>query len=190
MANRAGYNPDDKVSKSSKGYDVAIAGLLSGVVTRSIVQPLDVFKVRYQLQIEAKTEAKYQSFRQMFKTMLKEEGITAFWKGHLPAQYLSAVFMTSQFYGVDLFTRSVHTNFPSLKDSPSKRTFVISLGGGFGASMATIVSFPFDVLRTRFIAQPSINSKGTYTICYMHSIDISYRILKFQLVVEQKSRLS
>ena len=160
MANRAGYNPDDKVSKSSKGYDVAIAGLLSGVITRSIVQPLDVFKVRYQLQIEVKNEAKYQSFRQMFKTMLKEEGISAFWKGHLPAQYLSAVFMTSQFYGVDLFTRSVYTNFPSLNDSPSKRTFVISLGGCFGASMATIVSFPFDVLRTRFIAQPSTNSKG------------------------------
>lgn len=44
MANRAGYNPDDKVSKSSKGYNAAVAGLMSGVITRSIVQPLDVFK--------------------------------------------------------------------------------------------------------------------------------------------------
>ena len=72
MANRAGYNPSDKVSKSSKGFDAAISGLLSGTITRSIVQPLDVFKIRYQLQIEAKTDAKYQSIRNLvFKIYLK-----------------------------------------------------------------------------------------------------------------------
>ena len=54
MANRAGFNPSDKVSKSSKGFDAAIAGLLSGTLTRAIIQPLDVIKIRYQLQVETK----------------------------------------------------------------------------------------------------------------------------------------
>lgn len=166
MANRAGYNPDDKVSKSSKGYNAAVAGLMSGVITRSIVQPLDVFKVRYQLQIESKNEAKYQSIRQSLRTLLKEEGVTALWKGHLPAQYLSAIFMTCQFYGVDLFTRKIYTIFPSLNDNSYKRTFIMSFGGLFGASMATLISFPFDVVRTRIIAQPSSNLNDPSSLYY------------------------
>ena len=48
---------------------------------------------------------KYQSGRQAYATILKEEGATAFWKDHMAAQYLSVVYMTFQFYGVDLFTR-------------------------------------------------------------------------------------
>ena len=128
MANRAGFNPDDKVSKSSKSFDAAIAGLLSGTITRSIVQPLDVFKIRYQLQIETKSNAKYQSIRRAFATILKEEGVTAFWKGHMAAQYLSAMYMTFQFYGVDLFTRKLYSSFPSLNDSPVNRTVIVSLG--------------------------------------------------------------
>ena len=94
--------------------------------------------------------------------MLKEEGVTALWKGHLPAQYLSAIFMTCQFYGVDLFTRKIYTIFPSLNDNSYKRTFIMSFGGLFGASMATLISFPFDVVRTRIIAQPSSNLNGSY----------------------------
>ena len=120
------------------------------------------FAVRYQLQIESKNEAKYQSIRQSLRTLLKEEGVTALWKGHLPAQYLSAIFMTCQFYGVDLFTRIIYSNFPSLNDNSYKRTFIMSFGGLFGASMATLISFPFDVVRTRIIAQPSSNLNGSY----------------------------
>ena len=81
MANRAGFNPDDKISKTSKSYEAALAGLMSGVITRSIVQPMDVFKIRYQLQIESKSSAKYQNLRQSFGSILKEEGVAAFWKG-------------------------------------------------------------------------------------------------------------
>ena len=124
-------NPSDKVSKSSKGFDAAISGLFSGVITRSIVQPLDVFKIRYQLQIETKSDAKYQSIRRAFGTILKEEGITAFWKGHMAAQYLSAVYMTFQFYGVDLFTRQLYSAFPSLNESATKRTMIMSFGNFF-----------------------------------------------------------
>ena len=167
MANRAGYNPNDKISQTSKGHNAAVAGFLSGVITRSIVQPLDVFKVRYQLQIETKNDAKYRSIRQTFSTMLKEEGPAAFWKGHLPAQYLSAVFMTCQFYGVDFFTRNVYTIFPSLNESSFKRTLIISSGGFFGASMATLMSFPFDVVRTRVIAQPTTNLNGKRNRIYL-----------------------
>lgn len=166
MANRVGYNPNDKVSKTSKSFDAAIAGLMSGVITRSIVQPLDVFKIRYQLQIEAKSDAKYQSIRQAFSSILREEGISAFWKGHMAAQYLSATYMTFQFYGVDLFTRQVYTWFPSFNESAVSRTLIVSLGGLCGASMATLASFPFDVVRTRVVAQPTTNLQDPSRLYY------------------------
>ena len=169
MANRAGYNPNDKVSKSSKSYDAAIAGLLCGVTTRSLVQPLDVFKIRYQLQVEAAKDAKYQSIRQAFKSILKEEGLTAFWKGHMAAQYLSAAYMTFQFYGVDLFTRQIYHWFPSLNETAVSRTFIVSFGGLCGATMATLVSFPFDVVRTRTIAQPTTNLKDPKSLYYLNT---------------------
>ena len=128
MANRAGFNPSDKVSKSSKGFDAAIAGLLTGTVTRSIIQPLDVFKIRYQLQVETRADAKYQNIRRAFVTIFKEEGIAAFWKGHMAAQYLSAIYMTAQFYGVDVFTRQLYSWFPSLNESGVNRTLIMSSG--------------------------------------------------------------
>ena len=76
MANRAGFNPSDKVSKSSKGFDAAISGLLTGTITRSIIQPLDVFKIRYQLQVETRADAKYQNIRRAFVTIFKGQLIS------------------------------------------------------------------------------------------------------------------
>ena len=134
-----------------------------------------MFKIRYQLQVEAKKDAKYQSIRGAFKAILKEEGLTAFWKGHMAAQYLSAVYMTFQFYGVDVFTRQIYKTFPSLNESAVSRTFIVSFGGLCGATMATLASFPFDVVRTRVVAQPTTNLKGkSYRViirnCYLYKI--------------------
>lgn len=52
-----------------------------------------------QLQVEPIANyhvSKYHSFLQAFYLILKEEGITAFWKGHIPAQLLSIVYGTTQ----------------------------------------------------------------------------------------------
>ncbi len=166
MANRAGFNPDDKVSKTSKSHDAALAGFMSGVITRSVVQPLDVFKIRHQLQVEAKSLAKYQSLTGTFKTILKEEGMSAFWKGHMAAQYLSAMYMTCQFYGVDLTTRQIYTWFPNLSQSAVNRTAIVSFGGLCGATFATLASFPFDVVRTRVVAQPTTNLQDPSSLYY------------------------
>ena len=87
-----------------------------------------ILNFSFLFSIEAKSDAKYQSIRRAFATILKEEGITAFWKGHMAAQYLSAMYMTFQFYGVDLFTRKLYSTFPSLNESPVNRTVIVSLG--------------------------------------------------------------
>jgi solute carrier family 25 thiamine pyrophosphate transporter 19 len=57
----------------------AIAGAISGAVSRFIVGPLDVMKIRFQVQLEPIRNAggvsKYRSLTQAFATIIKEEGI-------------------------------------------------------------------------------------------------------------------
>ena len=60
----------------------AIAGALSGGVSRFAVGPLDVLKIRFQIQIEpistqfATRRPKYTGILQAFQTIIREEGIT------------------------------------------------------------------------------------------------------------------
>ena len=49
------------------------------------------------LQVEAETEAKFKGVFHATATMLKEEGAKSFWKGHMPAQYLSISYGIFQF---------------------------------------------------------------------------------------------
>ena len=64
----------------------AAAGAVAGAVARLVVNPLDVLKIRFQVQLEpisranASTQAasvlsKYTGLRQAFVTIIKEEGI-------------------------------------------------------------------------------------------------------------------
>lgn len=111
MANRVGYSPDDKKSGHLKFNDAASAGLLVGASTRFMVQPFDVLKIRYQLQVEQASEAKYRSLRGMVATISSEEGLAAFWKGHMTAQYLTMIYMAVQ---VNVSACSIKTFFVSL----------------------------------------------------------------------------
>lgn len=112
-------------SKAESNSSHAIAGAVSGFITRFICQPLDVIKIRFQvsvyslikhskvcrsfpqltillllqLQVEPISRyhvSKYGSVSQAFLLILKEEGIFALWKGHVPAQLLSIVYGMSQ----------------------------------------------------------------------------------------------
>uniref|UniRef100_A0A6I8PL38 Solute carrier family 25 member 19 n=1 Tax=Ornithorhynchus anatinus TaxID=9258 RepID=A0A6I8PL38_ORNAN len=96
-----GYDPDAEDRNNSK-LEVAAAGSLSGLITRALVSPLDVIKIRFQLQIESLSprdpQAKYYGIVQAIRQMLQEEGPAAFWKGHIPAQLLSISYGAVQIY--------------------------------------------------------------------------------------------
>lgn len=87
-----GYDAKAEARSNSK-LEVAVAGSVSGFVTRALISPLDVIKIRFQLQIErlcpTDPNAKYHGIFQAAEQILQEEGPRAFWKGHVPAQLLS-----------------------------------------------------------------------------------------------------
>uniref|UniRef100_A0A1I8JBK1 Mitochondrial thiamine pyrophosphate carrier n=1 Tax=Macrostomum lignano TaxID=282301 RepID=A0A1I8JBK1_9PLAT len=123
---------------------------------RALLQPLDVIKIRWQLQLESISRrgdgGTYQSLPQTVGRILREEGARALWKGHVPCQVVSVLFNSVQFY---TFERS----------GPPVREL---LGGGsdFGADFvcggisgvaAALSCHPFDTLRTRLIGQSEKN---------------------------------
>lgn len=129
-----------------------IAGGISGFFTRALTQPLDCIKVRHQLQLEPIRKhagAKYTSTIQTLLLMFKEEGIRGLWKGHVPGQILSVTYGFGQFLAYDQVNRQ--SRRIKFFDEHSHIRHIISGGfaGAFGMSIAT----PFDVVRTRFIAQ-------------------------------------
>ena len=139
----------------------AVAASLTGFSVRLIVNPLDVIKVRWQLQVEAISrdesaqrklnkgfQSKYQSWGQTLSCLLKEEGLKAFWKGHLSGQMLTITFNAIQF--------SAYKHLTSLADNGdfvSKTLANQFVVGGISGSLATIGAMPLDVLRTRLVSQ-------------------------------------
>ena len=61
----------------------ALAGVVSGVCARLATSPLDVLKIRFQLQLEdihhGNPQSRYHSITQAVRMIASEEGIRAFW---------------------------------------------------------------------------------------------------------------
>ncbi|XP_026936434.1 mitochondrial thiamine pyrophosphate carrier isoform X1 [Sagmatias obliquidens] len=147
-----GYDPRAD-GRNVSNLEVAVAGSVSGLVTRVLISPLDVIKIRFQLQIErlsrSDPNAKYHGILQAGRQILQEEGPTAFWKGHIPAQLLSIGYGAVQFLSFEVLTELVHR--ASVRDA---RDFSVHfVCGGLSACVATLAVHPVDVLRTRFAAQ-------------------------------------
>uniref|UniRef100_A0A0M3HRH2 Mitochondrial thiamine pyrophosphate carrier n=1 Tax=Ascaris lumbricoides TaxID=6252 RepID=A0A0M3HRH2_ASCLU len=132
--------------------DYSQAGLISGIATRCIIQPLDVLKIRFQLQEEplhGLHKGKYSGIVQALFLIRKEEGMTAFWKGHVPAQGLSAIYGLVQFTSFEMLT-SKAVDIPLALAYRGVTDFVC---GAVAGCCAMTTAMPLDVIRTRLVAQ-------------------------------------
>jgi solute carrier family 25 thiamine pyrophosphate transporter 19 len=78
----------------------AVAGGFAGFAGRTVTAPFDVIKIRYQLLCQDVTVSS--SMSQAFRTVVKEEGILALWKGNLSGTFLWISYALIQFgtYGM------------------------------------------------------------------------------------------
>ncbi|KAG1216995.1 hypothetical protein G6F35_009563 [Rhizopus arrhizus] len=147
--------PSHITSSKLNANETALCGGIAGIATRFAISPLDVIKIRLQLQSQplstkllfSKQNAKYSGIFHSFKTIVQEEGIRGLFKGNVAAEYLYLTYGISQFYAyyhMDAFMDKKTQIVPSLKP------FVSGMVAG---SFATAITYPFDLLRTRFAVQ-------------------------------------
>ena len=90
---------------SRAGAD-AVAGGLAGSVSRFVVGPLDVVKIRLQVQLEPVAEAvkgavaapqgKYRGMWHALRTIFREEGVRGLFRGQVPGQLLTVPYCAVQ----------------------------------------------------------------------------------------------
>lgn len=139
-----------QTKEKNKGWENVVAGGIAGLVSRFTIAPMDVLKIRLQLQISLPSHSKsptnsteYRNIRQTLRHILKQEGITALWKGNISAEIL---YMS--YGGVQFLTYGKLVNL--LRDKNKK--LAPYLAGASAGTVATLVTYPLDVIRTRFAA--------------------------------------
>jgi solute carrier family 25 thiamine pyrophosphate transporter 19 len=124
-----------------------------------VIAPLDVIKIRLQLQIHSLSDPLsyrglqgpvYKGTLGTLKQILREEGLTGLWKGNIPAELLYLTYGSVQFSTYTSISQLLET-IPAPYTLPNSATSFIS-GAAAGAA-ATTVTYPLDLLRTRFAAQ-------------------------------------
>lgn len=159
-----------------KDLHYAMAGAISSCLTRFLCQPLDILKIRFQLQVEPinkhSMQSKYHSIPQAIALIYREEGFRAFWKGHVPTQLIAVTFGIMQFWS---FERT-HKMFTDMGMNEHQSMFC---SGAIGGSLGILVVNPIDVIRTRLISQDHYNKGYTtlrnvfvYLIIYFNLMNI------------------
>ncbi|KAL5338904.1 mitochondrial carrier domain-containing protein [Aspergillus crustosus] len=155
----------DHLKDEGTRRQVVLAGGIAGLISRFCIAPLDVVKIRLQLQIHSLSDPTslahhngpvYKGTLSTLKTILREEGITGLWKGNIPAELMYVCYGALQFTTYRSATQLLSQLDPHRLPPPLESFIAGALAGG----VATASTYPLDLLRTRFAAQGS----GTHRV--------------------------
>lgn len=127
---------------------------------RFVVAPLDVVKIRLQLQTHSlsdplsqrdlKGSPIYKGTLPTIKHILREEGLTGLWKGNIPAELMYITYGAIQFTTYRSVASALQTGFGDQRLPAAAESFIAGASAG---AVATTATYPLDLLRTRFAAQ-------------------------------------
>ncbi|XP_038991657.1 mitochondrial thiamine diphosphate carrier 2-like isoform X2 [Hibiscus syriacus] len=141
----------------------ATAGAIAGGISRTATSPLDVIKIRFQVQLEPTSSwalirkdlsgpSKYTGMFQATKEIFREEGLTGFWRGNVPALLMVMPYTAIQFavlHKLKTFASGSSHTEDHLNISP----YLSYISGALAGCAATVGSYPFDLLRTILASQ-------------------------------------
>ncbi|KAE8143413.1 mitochondrial thiamine pyrophosphate carrier 1 [Aspergillus pseudotamarii] len=154
---------------------VVLAGGIAGLVSRFCVAPLDVVKIRLQLQIHSLSDPSshqnikgpiYKGTLPTIRSIFREEGITGLWKGNIPAELMYVCYGAIQFAAYRTTTQALSQLDPYRLPPPAESFVAGATAGG----LATASTYPLDLLRTRFAAQ---GTERVYASLYASVRDIA-----------------
>eukprot|EP00743_Colponemidia_sp_Colp-15_P005574 GILK01005995.1.p1 GENE.GILK01005995.1~~GILK01005995.1.p1 ORF type:complete len:307 (+),score=8.59 GILK01005995.1:64-984(+) len=131
-----------------------VAGATAGTISRFCVAPLDVVKIRLQVQLERGTASKYTGVAQALRTIVTEEGFVGLWRGNLMAEFLWAGYSALQFGTFATLRELAKGEDGNVVNCPIHILLHHPLvSGGIAGAVATLGTYPLDLARTRFAAQ-------------------------------------
>jgi len=129
---------------------------------RFVIAPLDVVKIRLQLQTHSLSDPLshspallrgspvYKGTLPTLKRILHEEGLTALWKGNIPAELMYVSYSVVQFTTYRSVAVALHNTLGEGKLPHAVESFIAGASAG---AVSTTATYPLDLLRTRFAAQ-------------------------------------
>lgn len=130
-----------------------LAGLGSGVTEAIlIVTPFEVIKIRLQQQKGLdKSKLKYHGTLHTARTIFKEEGVRALWKGNVPTMCRQGINQLLLFGTYDIVKRSIYGSRDA--EIPVYSSMAI---GFLAGALGPLCNNPIDVTKTRLMAQISV----------------------------------
>ncbi|XP_010524706.1 PREDICTED: mitochondrial thiamine pyrophosphate carrier-like [Tarenaya hassleriana] len=141
----------------------ASAGAISGAISRTVTSPLDVIKIRFQVQLEPTTSwalvrgnlsvaSKYTGVLQASRDIFREEGLRGFWRGNVPALLMVVPYTSIQFTVLHKL-KSIAAGSSKTEDHIHLSPYLSFISGALAGCAATLGSYPFDLLRTILASQ-------------------------------------
>ncbi|XP_057992056.1 mitochondrial thiamine diphosphate carrier 2 isoform X2 [Hevea brasiliensis] len=171
----------------------ATAGAFAGAISRTVTSPLDVIKIRFQVQLEPTftralvrgnigESSKYTGMLQATKDIFREEGLPGFWRGNVPALLMVMPYTAIQFtvlHKLKTFAAGSSKSENHIHLSP----YLSYVSGALAGCAATVGSYPFDLLRTILASQgePKAWNRHRFSNTSLTNIDDS--LSSFQLFV-------
>ncbi|KAK4262131.1 hypothetical protein QN277_027724 [Acacia crassicarpa] len=156
----------NREEKLSPGYHLASAAE-AGTLVCLCTNPVWLIKTRMQLQTPQHQAPPYNGIYDAFKTITKEEGLRALYRGIVPSLFLVS-------HGAMQFTvyEELRKVIVDLKSKESKMHHQIpdkllnsmdyAVLGATSKVAATLISYPFQVLRARLQQRPSVDGIPRY----------------------------
>ncbi|KAI4345432.1 hypothetical protein L6164_012557 [Bauhinia variegata] len=141
----------------------ASAGAISGAISRTVTSPLDVIKIRFQVQLEPTSSwallrkefsapSKYTGMLQATKDIFREEGVPGFWRGNVPALLMVMPYTAIQFTVLHKL-KTLAAGSSKTENHINLSPYLSYISGALAGCAATLGSYPFDLLRTVLASQ-------------------------------------
>ncbi|KAI5078699.1 hypothetical protein GOP47_0006370 [Adiantum capillus-veneris] len=131
------------------------AGILATVASDAVFTPMDVVKQRLQLPGNA-----YQGVIDCIRRTLREEGIKAFYASYRTTVIMNAPYTATHFATYEAVKAGLKSRWP--EKSNEENLFVHLTAGGAAGALASIVTTPLDVVKTRLQCQ-GVNGAERFT---------------------------
>ena len=150
-ASARGGGEGDDARRGSKAWVTSLAGAIAGASAR-VRGAVGCGEDRLQVQLEAGAAGKYRGLTHAVSTILREEGVRAMWAGTTPALLLWVPYTAIQFTVLNAF-KDAADEWERARPGSTRGVPMNFIGGAVAGSAATVVTYPFDVIRTLLASQ-------------------------------------